>query len=227
MAGTEVQFDSNGGTAKGYLATPASGSGPGIVVIQEWWGLTNQIRGVADRLAARGYVALAPDLWRGKVATEPDEAGKLMMALNVDLAAKDLRGAAQYLGQQPAVGTRPIGVIGFCMGGQLALYAATVAPQIAAVVNCYGIHPNVKPDFGKTRAPVLGVFGGKDAFVPAEVITALDKQLDDAGIEHAFHTYPDADHAFLNEHNPHYEQSRAEDAWGKIDAFLDRHLKSG
>ena len=226
-SGQEVQFQSNGSTANGYLASPASGSGPGIVVIQEWWGLNNQIRGVADRFADKGYVALAPDLWRGKVVTEPDEAGKLFMALNVDQAAKDLRGAAQYLAQQQAVGGRPVGAIGFCMGGQLALYAGSVAPEIAAVVDCYGVHPNVKPDVSTMKAPVLGIFGGKDEFVPPEAIQALDKQLADAGIEHEFHTYPDKDHAFLNEKNPHYDEATARDAWGKIDAFLERHLKRG
>ena len=224
--GRDVQFQSNGGTANGYLATPASGSGPGLVVIQEWWGLNDQIRGVADRFANVGYVALAPDLWRGKVATEPDEAGKLFMALNVDQAAKDLRGAVQYLSQQQAVGNRPIGVIGFCMGGQLALYAGTVAPEIGAIVDCYGVHPNVQPDFSKLRAPVLGIFGGNDEFVPPEAIQGLDKALNDAGIEHEFKTYPEADHAFLNEQNPHYDEQRAQDAWATIDQFLDRHLKT-
>ena len=225
--GQEVQFQSNGSTASGYLATPASGSGPGIVVIQEWWGLNDQIRAIADRFADKGYVTLAPDLWRGKVVTEPDEAGKLFMALNVEQAAKDLRGAAQYLAQQQTVGGRLVGAIGFCMGGQLALYAGTVAPEIAAVVDCYGVHPNVQPDFNRSKAPVLGIFGGNDEFVPPDAIQALDQQLADAGIEHEFHTYPDADHAFLNEHNPHYDEGTAQDAWGKIDAFLDRHLKRG
>lgn len=225
MPGTEVQFQSNGTTANGYLATPSSGGGPGVVVIQEWWGLNDQIRGVADRFAEKGYVALAPDLWRGKVASEPDEAGKLFMALNVDQAAKDLRGAVQHLGQHAAVGQRPVGVIGFCMGGQLALYAGTVAPEIAAVVDCYGVHPNVQPDFSKLKAPVLGLFGGQDGFVSAEAREGLDRQLSAAGIQHEFHTYPDADHAFLNETNEHYDAARAQDAWGKIDGFLGRHLK--
>lgn len=225
---SDVQFPSNGGTATGYLALPASGSGPGIVVVQEWWGLNDQIRGVADRFAERGYVALAPDLWHGKVVEEPDEAGKLMMAMSIEQAANDLRGAAQYLAGHQATRGNRVGVIGFCMGGQLALFAGTVASEtIGAVVDCYGVHEKVQPDLGKLQAPVLGIFGGQDPWVPQEAIEALDQQLSQAGVEHEFHTWPDAGHAFLNETNADYDAARAQEAWSRIDAFLDRHLKGG
>src|SRR5919197_5696064 len=126
MAGRMVQFPSNGGTTAGYLATPQSGKGPGVLVIQEWWGLVGHIKKVCDRFAADGFTALAPDLYHGKTASEPDEAGKLFMALNIAQAEKDLRGAAQYLAGQSS--TKKLGVVGFCMGGQLALYAATLNP---------------------------------------------------------------------------------------------------
>src|SRR5215469_5694376 len=122
MAGKMVQFPSNGGTTSGYLATPQSGKGPGVLVIQEWWGLVGHIKNVCDRFAGEGFVALAPDMYHGQTASEPDTAGKLFMALNIAQAEKDLKGAIAYLGQRSASGK--IGAVGFCMGGQLALFAA-------------------------------------------------------------------------------------------------------
>src|SRR5918999_3309937 len=121
--GEIVEFPSNGHSARGYLARSVEGAGPGVVVIQEWWGLVPHIEDVCDRFAAEGFVALAPDLYHGETTREPDEAGKLMMALNIDQAAKDLRGAVQYLLSQGGATSGKVGVIGFCMGGQLALYA--------------------------------------------------------------------------------------------------------
>src|SRR5215510_8909596 len=147
MAGKMVEFAANGGKTEGYLATPAAGKGPGVLVIQEWWGLVGHIKKVADRFAAEGFTALAPDLYHGKTASEPDTAGKLFMALNIGQAEKDLRGANTYLLAQSS--TKKVGVVGFCMGGQLALFAATLNPAIGACVNFYGVHPNVKPDYSK------------------------------------------------------------------------------
>src|SRR2546429_600319 len=156
MAGTMVQFPSNGGTTSGYLATPQSGKGPGVLVIQEWWGLVGHIKKVCDRFAAEGFSALAPDLYHGKTADEPDTAGKLFMALNVGQAEKDLRGADKFLAGHSS--TAKLGAVGFCMGGQLALFTATLNPNVGASVNFYGIHPNVKPDYSKLSGPVLGFF---------------------------------------------------------------------
>src|SRR4029453_12749797 len=163
MPGTMVDFPSNGGTTKGYLATPASGKGPGILVIQEWWGLVRHIKNVCDRFAAEGFTSLAPDMYHGQSASEPDGAGKLFMALNIAQAEKDLRGAATYLARQSS--SQKLGAVGFCMGGQLALFAATVNANVGATVNFYGIHPNVKPDYSKLSGPVLGLFAEKDSFV--------------------------------------------------------------
>ena len=160
MAGTMVEFPSNGHTAKGYLATPASGKGPGVLVIQEWWGLVGHIKNVADRFAAAGFSALAPDLYHGQTATEPDTAGKLFMALNIERAEKDLSGAARYLAGHSS--TSKLGAVGFCMGGQLALFAGCTNSNVGAVVDFYGIHPNVKPDYSKLNGPVLGLFAEKD-----------------------------------------------------------------
>src|SRR3712207_1304759 len=129
MPGRMVEFKANGGTAEGYLATPEGGSGPGVIVVQEWWGLVPHIKDIADRFAGEGFVALAPDLYHGESAQEPDDAGKLMMAMDAERAAKDLRGAADYLLNEGGASGSKVGVVGFCMGGQLALYGATVAPE--------------------------------------------------------------------------------------------------
>ncbi len=160
MAGKMVEFPTNGHTTHGYLATPASGKGPGVIVIQEWWGLVPHIKKVADRFAAEGFSALAPDMYHGQTASEPDGAGKLFMALNIGQAEKDLQGATTYLKAHSS--TAKVGAVGFCMGGQLALFAATLDATIGACVNFYGIHPNVKPDYRKLAGPVLGLYAEKD-----------------------------------------------------------------
>ena len=225
--GELVTFPANGGSASGYLAVPSAGRGPGIVVIQEWWGLNDQVKGVADLLAKDGFTALAPDFYGGKAAAigEPDEAQKLMMALQRDDAAKVARGAATYLRAQKVVTSKKVGVIGFCMGGGLAMLAAVVAPDdIGAVVNCYGVGPNFPKDVSGVRAPVLGIFGGKDHIEPG-VIAALGRDLEAAGTTFESHIYPEADHAFLNEQRKDvYRDADARDAWGKIIPFLRSHL---
>ena len=151
MAGKMVEFPTNGRTTQGYLATPAAGKGPGILVIQEWWGLVPHIKSVCDRFAAEGFSALAPDMYHGKTASEPDEAGKLFMALNIAQAEKDLAGAAKYLASHSS--TSKLGAVGFCMGGQLALFAGCTQPSIGAVVDFYGVHPNVTPDYTRLSGP--------------------------------------------------------------------------
>src|SRR5262245_42261481 len=191
MAGRRVLFQSNGTTADGYLATPASGKGPGVLVIQEWWGLVKHIENVCDRFAAEGFSALAPDLYHGQVATEPDGAGKLLMALNIAQAEKDLTGAARYLATQST--TAKLGAVGFCMGGQLALFAGGTNPAIGAVVDFYGIHPNVKPDYSRLSAPVLGLFAEKDAFVTPQTARDVEAAIKGAGKPVAIHIYPGVD----------------------------------
>src|SRR5437899_3835735 len=154
MAGQMVEFSSNGGQASGYLAIHQKGTGPGVIVIQEWWGLVDHIKDVCDRFANEGYVALAPDLYHGESTKSPDEAGKLMMALRIDEAEQDLRGAIQYLLNHDATTGMKVGTIGFCMGGALSLYAASKNSQVGACVVFYGIHPKVKPDLANLQAPV-------------------------------------------------------------------------
>jgi carboxymethylenebutenolidase len=227
MAGRMVEFPSNGGTTQGYLATPAAGRGPGVVVIQEWWGLVDHIKDVAERFAREGFVALAPDLYHGQATTEPDEAGKLMMALNIDQAARDLRGAIRYLVEQGGSTTSKVGVIGFCMGGQLALYAATVSPDlVGAVADFYGIHPNVQLDFTKLKAPVLGAFAELDEFVTPQVARELEEKLRQQGVPTDFKVYPGTHHAFFNDTRKEvYNEAAARDAWERTLRWFRTHLQ--
>lgn len=228
--GTNVTFNANGGTASGYLATPASGRGPGVIVIQEWWGLNDQIRGVADMFAKEGFVALAPDFYHGKGAKigEPDEAQKLMMEFfKANDAAKDARGAAEYLTGLGSVTSRKVGTIGFCMGGFLAILVGSVAPdKVAAVVDCYGVGQRL-PDLAPMRGtPLLGIFGGKDHSANADAIASLEKAARDAGVPFTKHVYPEGDHAFLNEQRKDvYRPDDARDAWSKILPFLKQNVK--
>src|SRR5262249_3488506 len=197
--GAMVQFPSNGGTTEGYLALPAQAKGRGVIVIQEWWGLVPHIQDVCDRFAAAGYVALAPDLYHGKSTKSPDEAGKLMMAMRVEEAEKDLRGAVQFLLQHESVEGKKVGTVGFCMGGALSLYAATKNPQVGACVVFYGGHPNVKPDLASLQAPMLGLYAERDGFVTPDSVRHIEKQLKQLGKSVEIHIYPGADHAFFND----------------------------
>ncbi|HXG90802.1 MAG TPA: alpha/beta fold hydrolase [Blastocatellia bacterium] len=226
MPGQMVEFSSNGGTTSGYLATPAQGKGPGVIVIQEWWGLVGHIKDVCDRFAAEGYTALAPDLYHGETTKSPDEAGKLMMALRIDEAEKDLRGAIQYLLNNEATTGDKVGTIGFCMGGALSLYAASKNPQVGACVVFYGIHPNVRPDLANLQAPVLGIYAERDQFVPPSSVHELESKLKEHGKQAVMHIYPGTDHAFFNDQRPDvYDEAAAKDAWRRTLDFFAEHLK--
>lgn len=225
MAGQMIEFQSNGGTAQGYLSLPEGGRGPGVVVIQEWWGLVPHIKDVADRFAAAGFVALAPDLYHGDVARSPDEAGKMMMALNISQTEKDLRGAIQYLLDHEATTGDGVGTVGFCMGGALSLYAASKNERVGACVVFYGIHPKVEPDFENLSAPVLGLFAEKDSFVTPEVVRKLEEKLREHGKAVETHIYPGTDHAFFNDTRPEvYDAEAAADAWSRTVDFFRTHL---
>jgi carboxymethylenebutenolidase len=222
--GQRVTFNGNGGTTDGYLAEPAK-PGPGVIVIQEWWGLVPHIEDIANRFAAEGFVALAPDLFHGKTTKSPDEAGKLMMTLRIDEAARDLAAAIQYLKSDAGAVGQKVGTVGFCMGGALSLYAACQSADVGACVVFYGGHPNAKPNIAGLQAPVLGIFAAKDGFVSPQVVADLDRQLTAAGKRHEFHTYPDTQHAFFNDARPEvYDAAAAADAWKKTVAFFRREL---
>jgi len=224
MSGQMVTFASNGGTADGYLATPKSGTGPGLIVLQEYWGLVPHIKDVADRFAAEGFVALAPDLYHGKSTTHPDEAGRLAMALNIGQTEKDLRGAAALLKAKSS--TAKIGAIGYCLGGTLAMLAATLNPEYGACVTYYGANTRIKPDFSKLNCPVLGLFGGMDAHITPAVVSAMENDIRAAGKTAEFHSYPAAGHAFFNDARPEaYNKEAASDAWKRTLAFLRANVR--
>jgi carboxymethylenebutenolidase len=217
--GDLVTFASNGGTASGYLAKPANGTGKGVIVIQEWWGLNDNIKGIADRFAREGFVALAPDMYHGKVTAEPDEAGKMLMALNIVQAEKDLRGAVAYLSD---LTTAPVGTVGFCMGGALSLFAACkTGDRVGACVDFYGGHPAVTYDWDSLTAPVLGIWAAHDDFVNPNVPT-YEQALRDRNKDYEFVTYPDTQHAFFNDEHPEpqYNPAAAADAWEKTIVFF-------
>lgn len=228
--GEMVEFASNGGTGAGYLATPESGAGPGVVVVQEWWGLVPHIRDVCERFAAEGFTALAPDLYHGKSVpnSEPDEAGKLMMSLNLDQAARDMGGAVDFLTGHGAVRGRGVGVVGFCMGGALALLLATQRPaEVKAVVPYYGVisWPAQQPDWSALAAPVQGHYAEMDDSAPPDKVRALEADLRNRGKQAEFFVYPGTGHAFFNDTRPEsYNEEAARQAWVRTLEFFRAHL---
>jgi carboxymethylenebutenolidase len=224
--GEIVSYRSNG-SGEGYLARPATGAGPGVVVIQEWWGLVPHIRSLADRFAKAGFVALAPDLYHGEQASEPDDAGKLMMSLAMDQAAKDIAGAADYLAGLEGT-TDQVGTVGFCMGGSLALWSATLSPTIVATV---GFYPPVP---WERMSPTWSNYAGKAALIhcseqdgtsAAPGIKTAVQAITEARGECTTYDYPGTDHAFFNDDRPEvYHASAAATAWARTLEFLRNRL---
>lgn len=216
-------FPSGSGEAHGYLALPPSGSGPGVIVIQEWWGLTDHIAEVADRLASEGFVALAPDLYGGRTTHDADEAGSMMMSLPVDRAAADLGGAVDFLLSHDAVTSSAVGAVGFCMGGGFVLLlAAQQGARVAAAVPFYGVGPAVPSTFTGLTAAVQGHYGERDDFYPADDARAQEQQIrSESGAEVEFFYY-DAGHAFYNDTNAlgTYDSEDAALAWDRTTSFL-------
>ena len=213
--GESIEFPSNGGTAQGYLATPDAGSGPGVLVLQEWWGLVPHIEDVCDRLASEGFTALAPDLYHGEVTQEPDEAGKLMMALGMEQAAKDMSGAVDVL---VARGTGDgIGAMGFCMGGGLALLIATQrGDAVKVAIPFYGLIPwgGPAPDWSRLGGPVQGHYAELDEWAGPAAVGALTQEITAAGGTVEMFVYPAAQHAFFNDTRPEvYDAAAAATAW--------------
>jgi carboxymethylenebutenolidase len=225
--GEIIEYASNGSNAQGYLASSEQG-GPGVIVIQEYWGLIDQITRTCDRLAAEGFTALAPDLYHGtKVPlTEPDEAAKEMMVLSMDVTAKELNGTVDELIRR--TGRDHVGVIGFCMGGGLALVLGTQRPEaVAAVVTAYGLipWPDATPDYSKLNARVLGHFGNNDDFFTPDGARALEGQIKQLGKDVEFHFYEGVGHAFFNEDRPEaYDAAAAQLLWQRTLAFFRETL---
>lgn len=219
----------DGQSVNGYLAEPVrQSSAPGIVVIQEWWGLNAQIRDVADRLALAGYVALVPDLYRGKSTVEAEEAHHLMTGLNFsDAASQDIRGAVQYLKMRAP----KVGVTGFCMGGALTLLALTNVPEADAGVVWYGCPPLEYIDAKALRVPLMGHWAIQDEFFKIDIINALEQKLREASVDVEFHRYL-AHHAFANETavgpgripGTQYDAVWAQQAWDRTMRFFGRTL---
>jgi carboxymethylenebutenolidase len=220
----------DGQSVNGYLAEPAAAAGaPGIVVIQEWWGLNDQIRGVANKLAAAGYRALVPDLYRGRVALEAHEAEHLMKDLNFgDAAGQDVRGAVQYL---KGSGSQKVGVTGFCMGGALTLLSAVNVPETDAAVIWYGYPPLEFVDATRIKAPLMGHWATDDAAFAITGVDTLEGKLRAAGVGYEFFRY-DCKHAFANETADSknlpflkYDPKAAELGWKRTMEFFVRHLR--
>ena len=219
----------DGKTCSGYYVEPAAGSrAPGLVVIQEWWGLNDQIKKVAQRFATNGYRVLVPDLYRGKLGLDAKEAEHLMGNLNfADAAGQDIRGAVQHLKKTSA----QVGVTGFCMGGALTLLSAVFVPEADAAVAWYGFPPLEYIDATKIKAPLMGHFATEDQFFPIAQVDELEKNLTAAGVGYTFHRYH-AQHAFANDAIPkldppppiRYNAAAAETAWERTLAFFGQHL---
>jgi len=228
--GELIEFAGNGNTAGGYLARPAGGSGPGVVVVQEWWGLDSAIKATADRLAGDGFVALVPDLYHGEIAehTEMDKAAELMNAMPADRAARDMSGAIDFLLADAGTTGDAVGVVGFCMGGMLAwLIAVNRADAVRAVVPFYG-YPSgdSEPDWTKLAASVRGHMAQNDDFFGPDGARALATKLQDLGKDVEITVHAGTGHAFMATHNAlgTRDEEKATEIWPTVLAFLHEQL---
>ena len=223
---SSVIYKSGTEEVHGYLARPAgAGPFPGLVVIHEWWGLNEQIKDLAGKLAREGYVALAVDLYRGRVTADPSEAHELMRGLPEDRAIRDLKAAAAYLRSRSDVLGDRIGSIGWCMGGGYSLTLAIHQRDLAACVIYYGRLATDKSLLNQIGAPVLGLFGEQDRGIPPSAVRAFDRAMNSLGKQTEIHIYPGAGHAFANPTRPSYRQDAAADAWKRTLAFFSKRLK--
>jgi carboxymethylenebutenolidase len=226
-----VEFKSNGSTASGYLVTPPSGSGPGVLVIQEWWGLDSGIKEMAERLGKAGFVALAPDLYHGQLAghDEMDKAGRLMQSLPPDRAGRDMSGAVDYLASHTAVSSQGIGVVGFCMGGMLSFVIAANRPdKVKAVVPFYGFPQGAaEPDFSKITATISGHMAEHDDFFSPAAARALEAKLRGMGKTVTLKVHPGTGHAFMGPHNAlgTLNEKLAAQIWPEVVSFLKANVR--
>jgi len=221
-----ITFPTDNGTNLGYISMPEKPNGKSVIVIQEWWGLVDHIKDICDRFAKIGFVALAPDLYNGVAAKSPDEAGKLMMALNISEAEKTIDSSINFVLKQKEITSKTVGIVGFCMGGQLAVYAACTNPtKISACVNFYGIHPSVSPDYSKLTAPLLGFFAELDSSVPPEKVNTLASKLQDLQKDYTFKIFENTNHAFFNNTRPEvFNKEAADECWEKMIELFSNKL---
>lgn len=223
--GQRVEFLSNSHTCGGYLGAPASGRGPAVVVIQEWWGLVPHIEDLVDRFAAEGFLAIAPDLFHGKTTRSPDDAMKLLMELDADQAEREIAGAGAYLLSRPECASQTWGVVGFCMGGALAQYAATREGKVGAAVSFYGGFKKVRIEWAALKAPLLLFYGEEDKGVSAELGVTLARELRESGKEVEAIVYAGADHAFFNDTRKEvFNGVAAQDAWKRTLEHFRKHV---
>jgi carboxymethylenebutenolidase len=227
VTGSTVRYKSGDETVQGYLAVPqGAGPFPAVVVIHEWWGLDDWIRQNTERLADQGYVALAVDLYRGRVTADPEEAHELMRGVPDDRATRDLRAAVAHLKSRSDVIPQKIGAIGWCMGGGYALTMALNIPDLAACVVNYGRLVSEKTSIAQIGCPVLGIFGEEDRGIPVMSVRAFERICAEAGKSVQIVVYPGAGHAFMNENNTRgYHAEATRDAWDRIMTFLAKSLK--
>ena len=213
-----IEFETDGASAQGYLARPeGDGPFPGVIVVQEWWGIEDHIKDVARRFAGEGFAAFAPDLYHGKVVDEPNEAQKLMMELDRDRASQELVKAAEYLSRQPYLDGRGIGAIGFCMGGGLSLTLACDSPLIRAVAPFYGWPPEPIDRLQSLQGPAFIVYAENDGWIGPDIRDRVQQALSEHGKQFEMKVYPGTDHAFFNDTRPDaYNREAAEDAWGRV-----------
>ncbi len=226
----QISFDTVAGTldAQAYLALPAADSGVGILVVHEAWGLVGETRDVCDRLAREGFVALAPDLHDARTTRVQEEAERLVSELDVPRAMAILEAAQTSLLSHEAVAGPRIAVLGFCMGGQLALEAACRSARIGAVVDCYGVHPGAELDLSQLDAPVLGIFAEHDDSIPIEQVKRLESDIKAAGKRCSFSIHVAVQHGFMNPARAEaYDAETSEEAWKQLLAFLRAELTAG
>lgn len=226
MGETVTYPDRDGEELTGYLAWPASAADsplPGLIVLQEWWGVNEHIKDVTRRFAAAGYVALAPDLYHGAVATEPDEARKLVMELDMPEAVAEIGQAIEFLLSQESVRGEKAGMVGFCLGGRLVLASATTLDTIGAAVPFYGSALSPE-DSATVKAPVQGHYGTEDGGIPVDTVQAMGSAMEAAGITSEFYLYEGAPHAFFNDTAASYRPEAAQTAWERTLAWLATHL---
>lgn len=221
-----AEFATNGSSAQGFLARPeGDGPFPGVIVIQEWWGLNDNIKDIAQRFAREGFAAFAPDLYHGKVTKEPDEAGKMMMQLDTPRAARELVKAAEHLSHEPYINGRGIGATGFCMGGGLALTLACDSPLIGAAAPFYGSNPSPVDKVQDIKGPIFAAYAEHDDWIGPPVREALNQALSEHGKQFEIKVYPGTQHGFFNDTRPEvHNPAASKDAWEKMLALFRDNL---